>query len=117
MRSPFGRPRAIPLSSTIAIPTFSDASTPTKSLRFYENIVKYNRENIRYFLINHFIIIIDVTSLIFTYGFLNIIYRDYQPRSKDAFDKINGDFYRDKNIIVHNFAFYHSILTTSIPLC
>lgn len=115
MRSPFGRPRAIPLSSTIAIPTFSDASPPTKSLRFYENIVEYNRENIRYFLISHFIIIIDVTSLKFTYGFLNIIYRDYQPRSKDAFDKINGDFYRDKNIIVHNFALYHSILITSIP--
>lgn len=114
MRSPFGRPRAIPLSSTIAIPTFSDASPPRKSIRFYESIVEYNRKSIRYFLINHFIIIIDVTSLKFIYGFLNV---DYQPRSKDVFDKINGDFYRDKNITVHNFALYQSILITSIPLC
>ena len=86
MRSPFGRPRAIPLSSTIAIPTFSDVSPPTKS------IVEYNRKSIRYFLINHFIIIIDVTSLIFTYGFFNIDYRDYQRRAKDALVELTTSF-------------------------
>lgn len=79
--------------------------------------MEYNRKSIRYFLNNHFIIIIDVTSLIFTYGFLNIDYRDYQLRPKDAFDRINGVFYRDKNIIVRNVALYRSILITSIPLC
>lgn len=107
----------MPLSSTIAIPTFSDASPPMKSLCFHKSIVEYNLESIRYFLINHCIIIIDVSSLKFTYGFLNIDYRDYQPRKKDAFDKINDDFYRDKNIIVRNFALYRSILITRIPLC